>query len=247
MMMSLLGAATSDALEDGRVVSGVGGQHDFVSMAQALPGGRSLLVLPATRTSSGRVTSNIVWRYGHTTIPRHLRDVVVTEYGVADLRGRSDQDVIVAMLGIADARLSGGPAPARGEGRQARPPLPHSRAVPAQHAGASSGRPRPGRAARGPAPGIRWARTSPGEEAELAVALAALGEQRGSFRALAGLARRGLAGTSRPALASGARAHGPGSAGWSPGTGCRPPWWPARWPPSSAGRRPRDRSARRFL
>ncbi len=33
--------------------------------------------------ATARTTSNLVWNYGHTTIPRHLRDVVVTEYGVA--------------------------------------------------------------------------------------------------------------------------------------------------------------------
>src|SRR5262249_56695639 len=48
---------------------------------------------------------NILWNYGHTTIPRHLRDIVVTEYGVADLRGKSDRDVIAAMLAVADSRF----------------------------------------------------------------------------------------------------------------------------------------------
>ena len=37
MMATALGAAVSDALEDGRVVSGVGGQYNFVAMAHALP------------------------------------------------------------------------------------------------------------------------------------------------------------------------------------------------------------------
>jgi hypothetical protein len=46
-----------------------------------------------------------LWNYGHTTIPRHLRDVFVTEYGVADLRGKSDQDCVLAMLAISDARF----------------------------------------------------------------------------------------------------------------------------------------------
>jgi len=46
----------------------------------------------------------VVWNYGHTTIPRHLRDVAITEYGVADLRGRSDEDCIRAMLAISDSR-----------------------------------------------------------------------------------------------------------------------------------------------
>jgi hypothetical protein len=98
----------SDALESGRVVSGVGGQYNFVAMAHALPGGRSILCLHATRTRHGRTTSNILWRYGHETIPRHLRDIVVTEYGVADLRGRTDEEVIAALLNIADSRFQDG-------------------------------------------------------------------------------------------------------------------------------------------
>jgi len=105
MMATLLGAVISDGLEDGRVVSGVGGQYNFVEQAFALPDARSVIVLNATRTSRGKVTSNIRWSYGHETIPRHLRDIVVSEYGVADLRGKSDQDVIAAMLTIADSRF----------------------------------------------------------------------------------------------------------------------------------------------
>ena len=105
MMVTLLGAAVSDALADGRVVSGVGGQYNFVSMAHALPGARSILCVRSTRTTGGQTTSNIVWNYAHTTIPRHLRDVVVTEYGVADLRGRTDSEVIIALLNIADSRF----------------------------------------------------------------------------------------------------------------------------------------------
>ena len=107
MMATLLGAVVSDGLEDGRVVSGVGGQYNFVAQAFALQGARSIIVLPATRTTAGRVTSNIRWNYGHTTIPRHLRDIVVTEYGIADLRGKSDREVIAAMLSVADSRFQG--------------------------------------------------------------------------------------------------------------------------------------------
>ncbi len=105
MMVTLLGAAVSDQLESGQVVSGVGGQYNFVAMAHALPGARSILCLRATRTHAGRTTSNILWSYGHQTIPRHLRDVVVTEYGVADLRHRTDQEVIAALLNVADSRF----------------------------------------------------------------------------------------------------------------------------------------------
>src|SRR5262249_4993588 len=105
MMVTLLGAAVSDGLEDGRVVSGVGGQYNFVAMAHALPGARSIICVRATRTKNGLVTSNIVWNYGHCTIPRHLRDIVVTEYGIADLRGRTDEECIAALLDIADSRF----------------------------------------------------------------------------------------------------------------------------------------------
>ncbi len=105
MKMTLLGAAVSDGLEDGRVVSGVGGQYNFVAMAHELDEGRSILMVRSTREHRGELTSNIVWSYGYVTIPRHLKDLVVTEYGVADLRGRTDEEVVAALLAIADSRF----------------------------------------------------------------------------------------------------------------------------------------------
>jgi hypothetical protein len=104
MMVTLMGAAISDGLDNGQVVSGVGGQYNFVAQAFALDGARSILTLEATRAGKKPV-SNIRWSYGHATIPRHLRDIIVTEYGVADLRGRSDADVIAAMLQVSDSRF----------------------------------------------------------------------------------------------------------------------------------------------
>jgi hypothetical protein len=105
MMATLMGAVIADGLENGQVVSGVGGQYNFVAQAFALAGARSVLALEATRQAGAKVQSNIRWAYGHETIPRHLRDVIVTEYGVADLRGKSDADVIAAMLQVADSRF----------------------------------------------------------------------------------------------------------------------------------------------
>ncbi|MBS0376771.1 MAG: acetyl-CoA hydrolase [Proteobacteria bacterium] len=105
MMVTGLGAAVSDGLASGQVVSGVGGQYNFVAMAQALPEAHSILLVRATRTKDGVTRSNLVWNYGHTTIPRHLRDVVVTEYGVALLRGRTDRDCVAALVAIADSRF----------------------------------------------------------------------------------------------------------------------------------------------
>ena len=103
--VTLMGAGIADQLEDGRILSGVGGQYNFVAQAHELEGARSVLLVRATRVKDGKVSSNILWNYGHTTIPRHLRDVVVTEYGVADLRGKTDAETIAAMLNISDSRF----------------------------------------------------------------------------------------------------------------------------------------------
>src|SRR5438552_11574053 len=105
MVATLLGGVTSDALDDGRVVSGVGGQYNFVAQAFALKGARSIITLESSRKSGRTEVSNVRWSYGHLTIPRHLRDVIVTEYGIADLRGKPDHEVIDAMLVVADSRF----------------------------------------------------------------------------------------------------------------------------------------------
>ena len=105
MMATLGGALVSDGLADGRVVSGVGGQYNFVAQAHELPGGRSIIAVRATRGNGSALESNIRWNYGHVTIPRHLRDVVLTEYGIAEIRGKSDAEVVAAMLDIADSRF----------------------------------------------------------------------------------------------------------------------------------------------
>lgn len=108
MKATALGAIASDALEDGRTISGVGGQYNFVAMAHELADARSIILMRSTRNAHGRVDSNVVWSYGNTTIPRHLRDIVVTEYGVADLRGQPDEIVVDRMIRIADARFQDG-------------------------------------------------------------------------------------------------------------------------------------------
>jgi acyl-CoA hydrolase len=105
MQVTLLGGAMSETLENGHVVSGVGGQYNFVSMAHELEDGKSILLLRSTRTVKGKRISNIVWSAGHLTIPRHLKDIVVTEYGIADLRGKSDEDTISELLNITDTEF----------------------------------------------------------------------------------------------------------------------------------------------
>lgn len=108
LMATLSGAVVSDALETGEVVSGVGGQYNFVAMAHSLPGARSILAVRSVRESKGQVMSNIVYNYGHITIPRHLRDIIITEYGIADIRGKTDAEVYKNILNICDSRFQEG-------------------------------------------------------------------------------------------------------------------------------------------
>jgi acetyl-CoA hydrolase len=86
--VDLTGQANSEVAA-GRYVGAVGGQLDFVRGAWASAGGRSIIALPAT-TPDGRV-SRIVRSLGGNpvTTPRGDADVVITEFGVAELRGCS--------------------------------------------------------------------------------------------------------------------------------------------------------------
>ncbi|MGM0453449.1 MAG: acetyl-CoA hydrolase/transferase C-terminal domain-containing protein [Thermodesulfobacteriota bacterium] len=108
LMVTLTGAVVSDGLENGQVVSGVGGQYNFVAQAHALPDARSVLMCKGVRGEGKNAASNIVFNYGHTTVPRHLRDFVITEYGIADLRGKTDSEVIARLLNITDSRFQDG-------------------------------------------------------------------------------------------------------------------------------------------
>jgi acyl-CoA hydrolase len=105
MMVTLGAVVISDGLKNMREVSGVGGQFDFVNMAQYLPNARSIINCHSTRSSHAGVTSNIVWEYPSYTIPRFLRDIVITEYGIADCRGKVDEDIIKNMLNVTDSRF----------------------------------------------------------------------------------------------------------------------------------------------
>jgi hypothetical protein len=77
-------------------------------MSHELKGSRSILMLRSTRESDGKRCSNVVSHHGQLRIPRHLRDLVITEYGVADLRNRSDEDCIRALIEIADSEFQAG-------------------------------------------------------------------------------------------------------------------------------------------
>jgi hypothetical protein len=195
MMATLMGAVISDGLENGQVVSGVGGQYNFVAQAFALRGARSVLTVEATRQAGGKPQSNIRWSYGHETIPRHLRDILVTEYGAADIRGKSDADVIAAMLGVADSRFQAELArEAKDSGK-----LPKNFEIPAAHRENFPERIaralKPGREA-GLLPSFPFGSDFTEIEQRLIPALQILQDAQHSPRRLAGLLWQGL--TARP-------------------------------------------------
>ncbi|KLV07035.1 acetyl-CoA hydrolase [Photobacterium aquae] len=105
MMVTLDGSVISDALENGQVVSGVGGQYNFVAQSHQMWDSRSIMKVRSCTFRKGKLISNILFNYGHNTIPRQLRDIVVTEYGIANLRGKPDHVVYTELIKIADSRF----------------------------------------------------------------------------------------------------------------------------------------------
>lgn len=99
--VDLLGQVNAESFGS-RVFSGPGGQLDFAHGARLSRGGRYVVALPAT-AKAGKV-SRIVpsLSAGATvTVPRTLVDVVATEHGVAELRGRTIRERAEALLAIA--------------------------------------------------------------------------------------------------------------------------------------------------
>ena len=81
----------------GRVVAGIGGHADFSAAASRCVDGLSVIALRATDRTGG---STIVPRVDVVSTPRSDVDVVVTEYGVADLRDLDDGERATRLLAI---------------------------------------------------------------------------------------------------------------------------------------------------
>jgi len=105
LMVTLNGSIVADQLEDGTVVSGIGGQFNFVIMAHAIPDGKLIMSIRSTRGSGKHTKSNIVFNYGHCSVPKYWRDILVTEYGIAHLRGLSEEQTAQEIIKISDSRF----------------------------------------------------------------------------------------------------------------------------------------------
>ncbi len=79
----------------------VGGQGDFIRAALQSPGGRSIIALPSTarKGTETRIVSRL--SHGVTTTARSDADIVVTEWGVAQLRGQTVRERVRRMIAIA--------------------------------------------------------------------------------------------------------------------------------------------------
>lgn len=103
LAIDIQGQVVADTI-NGDQFSGIGGAEDFVAGAGLELSDRSLICLPSTFTKDGSLQSRIVPWFGPgavITTPRHHVDVIVTEYGVAELEGRTVQERGEALAAIA--------------------------------------------------------------------------------------------------------------------------------------------------
>jgi acyl-CoA hydrolase len=103
LSVDLWGQVAADTL-GGRQFSGIGGHEDFVSGSGLELTDRSIVCVPSTATVDGVLTSRIVNALPEgmlVTTPRHQLDLVVTEHGVAHLRGRTVRERAHALAQIA--------------------------------------------------------------------------------------------------------------------------------------------------
>jgi 4-hydroxybutyrate CoA-transferase len=99
--VDLTGQVVADSIGD-RLYSGVGGQMDFIRGAALAEHGRAIIALPSTAGdgSVSRITSHIRPGAGVVTTRAHVR-TIVTEYGIAELFGRSIRERAEALIAIA--------------------------------------------------------------------------------------------------------------------------------------------------
>ncbi|HUC70513.1 MAG TPA: acetyl-CoA hydrolase/transferase C-terminal domain-containing protein, partial [Stellaceae bacterium] len=86
----------------GRHIGLVGGQMDFIRAANRAAQGRSIIALQSTDRERTRSRIVVKLADGVVTTPRAEADLVVTEYGIAELRGRTLAERARALVAVAD-------------------------------------------------------------------------------------------------------------------------------------------------
>ncbi len=103
LSIDLFGQVVADSIS-GVQHSGIGGHEDFLAGVGRVAAGRSVICLPSTVEISGRRQSRIVAELpggSLVTSPRHQVDAVVSEFGVAELAGRTVEERARALAEIA--------------------------------------------------------------------------------------------------------------------------------------------------
>jgi acyl-CoA hydrolase len=100
LQVDLSGQVNAELAGD-RYLGGIGGQPDFLRGAQLSPGGRSIIVLPATAARGTKSRIVCALDHGVVTTARSGVDFVVTEFGVADLRGKTLEERAKALIAVA--------------------------------------------------------------------------------------------------------------------------------------------------
>jgi len=103
LAIDVQGQVVADTI-NGDQFSGIGGAEDFVAGAGLELSDRSLICLPSTFEKDGRLQSRIVPWFGPgavITTPRHQVDVIVTEFGAAELEGKTVRERGEALAAIA--------------------------------------------------------------------------------------------------------------------------------------------------
>jgi acyl-CoA hydrolase len=103
LMVDLTGQIAAESIGS-RIWTGVGGQTAFMIAAQYSQGGRSVTVLPSSHMVDGERRTRIVGALPEgalVTVPRTLVDYVVTENGIATLRGKTVRERIGELIAVA--------------------------------------------------------------------------------------------------------------------------------------------------
>lgn len=98
--VDLTGQVCADSIGT-RIISGVGGQHDFMYGGSLSPGGKTFIAIPSMTEKGRSKISPVLTEGAGVVTTRHMVQHIVTEYGVASLRGKSLAERARALVSIA--------------------------------------------------------------------------------------------------------------------------------------------------
>ncbi|MFQ8928107.1 MAG: acetyl-CoA hydrolase/transferase C-terminal domain-containing protein, partial [Evtepia gabavorous] len=126
--VDLIGQVAADAISADKIFRGAGGFVDFVRGASFSKGGKSIIAMPST--AMGGKASRIVDQFEAgrpVTLSRFETHYVVTEYGIAQLRGKTLRQRAQALIAIAHPSFGISSRPTSGDSKS---PIPLTEKAP---------------------------------------------------------------------------------------------------------------------